>query len=133
MESPRTLAPIGQTRSLISGRGMAAVETAWRRFALVSLHRVTVRWSRYRVDAGFRPKLVEAKNLGLLGQRSLNVPTAANRLRRIVFSDLQRFASVPSATSTVPSPLRGSRHRQTPLRPLIPVRPNAYCTGFSFP
>ena len=32
---------------------------------------VTVRWSRYGVDAGFRPKLVEARNLGLLSQRFL--------------------------------------------------------------
>jgi len=73
--------------------------------------RVTVRWSRYGVDAGFRPKLVEARNLGLPSQHFLHVPTAANRLRRNIFSKLQRSASVPPATSTLPSPLLRSRHR----------------------
>jgi len=48
------------------------------------------------IGADFREKLVEAGNLGLLGRCFLRLPTAANRLRRNVSSDLQhhRFGVV---------------------------------------
>jgi len=80
---------------------------------------VTVRWGRYRVDAGFRPKLVEARNLGLLSQRFLDVPTTANRLRRNMSSHLQQ----PGLAQSRPPP---PASRASGCRSRIPARPNAY-------
>ena len=65
---------------------------------------------------GFHQKVVEARNLDLVGQRVLHLPCAANRLRRNVSSDLKQSASLLSATSALPRSA-GPRAAKSPSRP----------------
>lgn len=97
------------------------------------------------IGADFREKLVEAGNLGLPVRCFLRLPTAANRLRRNVSSDLQhpRFGVVghprlhhrfraPFSTRRIhkpPNPAIGPayRHDRTltvTVRTIVPFHPS---------